>query len=334
MRKAHLVGSVPLDSARAVMTEVAHYLAPYLDRIPDGETGPRLAWLRWQQVRIASCPALMPSDQLNHYGQPYMFKVRPDADLSQFRFDTLGYAEVALASYQIFRELQDSGVIPPGTRFQVSLPTPLGITAAYFDIQTQAVAEPVIEEAMLRDLHRIVAGVDLQRLAIQWDAAIEFAVLKAGLPVWFDHTEPGIISRLVRLGDTVPDGVDLGFHLCFGDFGHKHFVEPESLQPLVAVANGVSDRVSRAITWFHMPVPRNRFDAVYFAPLEDYQIDADLYLGLLHLTDGIEGAARRIAAARQFRDEFGIATECGYGRRPAKTIGPLLQLHKDACERF
>jgi hypothetical protein len=203
-----------------------------------------------------------------------------------------------------------------------------------FDLQTQSVAEPVIEEALLRDLDCILSKVDAQSLVIQWDAAIEFAVLKAGLSVWFDDAEAGIISRLVRLGNAVPDGTDLGFHLCFGDFRHKHFVEPESLEPLVAVANAVGEDVSRAIKWFHMPVPRDRSDEAYFSPLADYQPNADLYLGLLLLTDGIEGAERRVAAARRFRDDFGIATECGFGRRPPETIESLLQLHREACQRL
>jgi hypothetical protein len=334
MRKTHLVGSVPLDSATTVMTEVAKQLSSYLDRIPDGETGHRLMWVGWQKERIAACPALTPSEQLDHYGTPRMFKLREGADPSQLSFETLGYADEAISSFQTFKKLQASGVIPAETKFQVNLPTALGITAAFFDLQTQPVAEPVIEQALLRDIHRIASEIDPRKLAIQWDVAIEFAVLKAGLPVWFDDADAGIVSRLVRLGNSVPQGIDLGFHLCFGDLGHKHFVEPESLQPLIAVANAVSDGISRPIKWFHMPVPRDRSDPAYFAPLVDYRATADLFLGLIHLTDGIEGAERRVAAARQFREDFGIATECGLGRRPPETIPSLLQLHKHACGCF
>ncbi len=334
MRKAHLVGSVPLDSATTVMTEVAKQLFCYLDRIPDGETGTRLRWVGWQKDRVAACPALTPSEQLDHYGEPRMFKLRDGADRSQLRFETLGYADEAISSFKTFKGLQESGAIAPETKFQVNLPTPLGITAAFFDLQTQPIAEPVIEDALQRDLHRIATEIDPQKLAIQWDVAIEFAVLKAGLPVWFDDTEAGINSRLIRLGNTVPKDIDLGFHLCFGDLGHKHFVEPESLQPLVGVANAISDGVSRPIKWFHMPVPRDRSDSAYFAPLTEYRPTAELFLGLIHLTDGIEGVQRRVSAARQFREDFGIATECGFGRRPPETIPSLLELHKTACGCF
>lgn len=331
MRKTHLVGSVPLDSARTVMTEVARHLSRYLDRIPDGETGSRLAWVGWQKERISANPAFIASDQLDHYGRAALFKLRAGADLSDLRFDTLGYAEAAIASFAAFKELKAAGVIPSETRFQVNLPTPLAITAAFFDLATQAPVEPRVEEALLRDLDKIAGAIDPEQLAIQWDVAIEFAILKAGLPAWFSDPNEGILVRLVRLGDAVPESADLGFHLCFGDLDHKHFVEPESLAPLVELANAVSFGVTRPVKWFHMPVPRDRSDADYFRSLRDYRANADLYLGLLHLTDGLDGAKARIAAASQFRDDFGIATECGFGRRPPHTIEPLLQLHAQAC---
>lgn len=316
------------------MVEVAAQLSPYLERIPDGETGDRLKWIGWQRDRIAACPALIPSGQVDLYGSPRMFKLREGMNAAQLDFETLGYADEAISSFATFTKLQASGVIPAETKFQVNLPTPLGITATFFDLQTQRVVEPIIEQALLHDLHRITTMIDPRKLAVQWDVAVEFAVLKAGLPVWFDDAEAGIISRLGRLGNIIPRDIDLGFHLCFGDFGHKHFVEPESLEPLIAVANAVSDSVSRPIKWFHMPVPRDRSDPAYFAPLADYRATAELFLGLIHMTDGMEGAERRVAVARQFREDFGIATECGLGRRPPETIPSLLRLHKQACGCF
>jgi hypothetical protein len=59
---------------------------------------------------------------------------------------------------------------------------------------------------------------------------------------------------------------------------------------------------------------------------------AELYVGLIHLTDGPEGAARRIGAARDFISDFGLATECGFGRRPPETILALLDLHREIAK--
>lgn len=80
------------------------------------------------------------------------------------------------------------------------------------------------------------------------------------------------------------------------------------------------------LNWLHLPVPR---DPAYFAPLKGLAPgDTEIYLGLVHRTDGLEGSARRVAAAQQAVDfAFGVATECGLGRRPPETIPELLQIH-------
>jgi hypothetical protein len=60
--------------------------------------------------------------------------------------------------------------------------------------------------------------------------------------------------------------------------------------------------------------------------------ETELYLGLVHLTDGLEGTRRRAGAARGVVPTFGLATECGLGRRPPETVRELLQLHVDALD--
>jgi len=40
----------------------------------------------------------------------------------------------------------------------------------------------------------------------------------------------------------------------------------------------------------------------------------ELYLGLVHAQDGVEGTKKRIAVAQKFVGNFGIASECGISR--------------------
>jgi len=42
---------------------------------------------------------------------------------------------------------------------------------------------------------------------------------------------------------------------------------------------------------------------------------------------GVEGARRRMAAAERYVTDFGIATECGFGRRLPEMIPEFLQLY-------
>ncbi|MNW66315.1 hypothetical protein D3C74_447740 [compost metagenome] len=89
--------------------------------------------------------------------------------------------------------------------------------------------------------------------------------------------------------------------------------------------------MTREIDWFHLPVPIERDDVEYVAPLADLAIDpaTELYLGVVHHEDGQEGALRRLAAAAQVlgEREIGVGTECGFGRGPSERTAPLLELH-------
>jgi hypothetical protein len=110
--------------------------------------------------------------------------------------------------------------------------------------------------------------------------------------------------------------VELGFHLCYGDLDAKHFVDPTDATKMVEMANLIVGSVPRSITWMHMPVPIDRSDPAFFAPMANLQLgpETELYLGLVHAQDGVEGTLRRIEAARGSVKDFGIASECGISR--------------------
>jgi len=38
-----------------------------------------------------------------------------------------------------------------------------------------------------------------------------------------------VVPGLIRCVDRVPGDVPVGLHLCYGDYGHQHFKQPESL---------------------------------------------------------------------------------------------------------
>ena len=73
---------------------------------------------------------------------------------------------------------------------------------------------------------RLLATPGLERVTMQWDAAVE-TVLVDQQP----DTLAELAGRLAALLDHVPDDVPAGLHLCYGDAGHVHMMEPESLAP-------------------------------------------------------------------------------------------------------
>ena len=98
---------------------------------------------------------------------------------------------------------------------------------------------------------------------------------------------------------------------------------------LVALANAVSNRVARPISYIHMPVPIDRNDDAYFRPLGGLALQPGtaLYLGLIH-ADGAKSVKARIAAAAKYVPSFGIATECGIARaRKPSVVKRLLKAH-------
>ncbi len=329
---AHLVGSVPLASAEAVFRTVGAELGDRLRRIPDGETGPRSDWIVWQLPVFTSQPQLevVPPGPNSWRPLPRV-RLAEGARPESVTFTALGYAEAAIAAYRSFARLKRDGLVPVACRLQVCLPTPLAPISAFVVPQDQARLERAYEEQLLGELRLVLESVPHDQLAIQWDTTFEFAMLEGVFPVWFEDVKGGILERLLRLSRQVPADVELGYHLCYGDVQHRHFKEPSDARKLVEIANALAASLGRPLNWLHLPVPRARVDEAYYAPLGELRLrpETELYLGLVHHTDGVEGTARRMDVARRFVSGFGIATECGWGRRASATIPELLRIHRE-----
>jgi hypothetical protein len=348
-----LVGSVGLQSAEAVFRAVSGAIGDRIRWLPDGETGPRSLWVYWPRSVLERNAAFEVDPEEGARGTritsevegvrrwignaaaaqgtppPPRMRLRSGVDPRNVTLGALGYARVAQESYAVFRRLRDEGVIRQGVRFQVSLPTTAAFLNAHVIYAHHPIIEPLYRAQLLNEVRAMAAAIDPADLAIQWDVSTEVAQIEGVRHAYFGDVMNGVLERVAIHCEAVPRGVELGIHLCYGDYGHRHWKEPTSTANMVAVYDGLSQRVSRPIDWLHMPVPRSRDDDDYFAPLADLRLrpDAKLYLGLIHLTDGVEGAHRRMAAAAKYIGDFGIATECGFGRRPPETIAELIALH-------
>ncbi|MFP3465113.1 hypothetical protein [Leifsonia sp. SIMBA_070] len=334
IRGAHLVGSVNLPDAESVFRTVSAHLGDRLHRIPDGEVGERFYWVQFQTKRLDRMEGISridaPPSLLRGVFDGRPFRLDDGVTADRLVFPDLGYADAALDSYAVFRRLRDDGVIAPGTRFQVSLPTPAGVVGPFIVPEDRAAFEPAYEHALFGELQRILDGIPHDDLAIQWDTAVEFALLEGRMPSWFgDDVLAGVIERAGRQAAAVPADVQLGYHLCYGDVEEQHFVQPTDAGRLAEVLNGILTSAPRPVTWVHLPVPIERDDSAYFAPLASVDIPegTELFLGLIHHEDGVEGAVRRASAASTAVPSFGVGTECGFGRGPSERTPGLLDLH-------
>ena len=181
-------------------------------------------------------------------------------------------------------------MIPHGVRFQVSLPLTESGTRLFIGHSPESF-QPMwdaYQDAMRRELAQLSREIPPGDLAVQWDIAAEVACIEAndhdpmmGLP-WDAPGDPfdRYGQALVDLSPHVHEDALLGLHLCYGDLGHKHFKEPEDLGLVVRMANAGVAAIRRPVDFVHMPVPRNRHDDAYFAPLADLSIGTTkLFLG-------------------------------------------------------
>jgi hypothetical protein len=346
-----LLGSIGLANADEVFRTVADLIGERAPRIPDGETGyARSVWVQCQRpfflgnnnlemlepdplhpgkyrsARVPSAGIYGHTRAESYQGQA---RLRPGATVEDLHFDNLGYADWAEESYSLFRHLKQDGVIASATRFQVSIPAPSILVDRHVLPEARGQIAPVYTAALFRVIDRIAAAIPVNELAIQWVSTHPPAFESASSP-----EQATTLEHLAGLSEHVPAGVELGYHLCYGDFEHRHGVQPKDLETCVTIANRVVQSAQREVNWIHMPVPRDRSDGAYFTALRDLHLPSAtrLYLGLIHYTDGLEGTRRRLEAAARAYPDFGLATECGLGRRVGQDIPQLLRLHAAAAD--
>jgi hypothetical protein len=342
--RLHLIGSIPLATSEEVFRTLSTALGPHLSRMPDGETGERSRWVYFQGVMLRAHPDM----EIDPTVPPYPFvqwdgkvvreiqqvRFKPGVDPDRVLFET-GYDKAAAASCEVFKRLRDSGAIAKGTRFQVSLPTPHSSGYLYVSGPARQTYFDVYERSLKAALANIVKPIPAQDLAIQWDVCQEVLAFESYFKDRPANYKKQTFDMLGRLGDSVPAGVELGYHLCYGSPADEHLVQPKDAAILVEMLEGIAGATKRRIDFFHIPVPKDRTDDAFYAPLKEWKRPAgtELYLGLLHHADAA-GDKARVAVAKKFIDDFGLSAECGWGRTEPGRLPGLLTGHRVAAEAF
>ncbi|MDT8399018.1 MAG: hypothetical protein RQ899_10430 [Pseudomonadales bacterium] len=363
-RPVLLVGGIPGTSAEEVFRTLAPILGDLAIGFTDGEIGLRRMWIFYVLLRtwlkhpdlevtkrvLSPPPALppwMPAEiegwvPLDYDDFPWcgvkagVTKPSPVA--------TLGYPAEAKASYETFCRLRREGVIPPGVRFQQSLPFPDDAIRLFTGTaRDMAALTEVYLDVMRRDVAELCRSIPHEDLALQWDVNWETIALEYGdhlpeSPPMQYRPEIDIMTRFERylrvLNEPVPEAVKVGLHLCYGDMHHKHFKDPDNLATSVAMTNKANEVSPHAIDFVQMSIPRHRHDDAFFEPLQDlHKNPTTIYAGLIHYTDGVEGSLRRLQTFKRHYDgPTGISTECGLGRRPAdQDLIRLLEIHREVA---
>src|ERR1700761_550957 len=284
-----LVGSLPADSADSALRAAAAFYDGLVFALPDGETGPRSAWVGYERERL----------------------VRPKPDVV--------VVQETEAPTGIPRDAYETPVV--GIRPRATRPSPSSALSGFkADIAADyPVAARAYEDLVARELTRLTAAIPPNELAIQWDLAYETQDLE-GVLAWMPEGAwerfAGPVTRLTRL---IPEEVLVGYHLCYGTFPEWPMYEARDMALLVRMANFAVAHSGRTVDWLHLAGPRylRSEDRSFFRPLTDLEPgDARVFLGIVLPIDGVAGLRRRQATASRYLSDFGVAMYCGFGRQP------------------
>jgi len=339
--RLHFVGSIPLPSSENVFRQLSAQVGAFLRRMPDGETGERTLWIKFQQKMLLEHPAMEPDP--THPPLPVrqadgtvhrhiqLLRLKPDVDPDSVEFQT-GYDEAAAASYRVFRALRDSRVVPAHMRLQIALPTPMATGLMYVGPVGRDRYLRAYERSLLTALRNILSVIPHEDLSVQFDVCQEVLLFENYFPVREPDYKQAVFEQLARLGAAVPHDVELGFHLCYGSPGDQPLLILKDAAVLAELMKGIGDFVQRPVEFIHIPVPKHATEA-FFAPLRAWRrpLGCDLYLGLLQYNDGASNRVR-IAAARRVVGDFGVAAECGFGRTDPSRVPGILADHRAAAQ--
>jgi hypothetical protein len=331
-----LVGSLPASSTEEALRAGGELFGDLVFALPDGETGPRALWAAYDHGTVLDPhPDVVVVEQ---GGRPPRHLAEMDVlglrdGVAELHFDRWPRIDDAIASYAVFRQLRDDGVIPSHVRFQVSLPFMTSLLAGMkADFAHDfPIAQRAYEDLFAREIKRLTDAIPADDLAIQWDVCWEVLDLE-GVLSWMDGDAwerfAGPVERITRL---IPEEALVGYHLCYGTFPAWPMREARDMELLVRMANYALEHSGRQVDWLHLAGPRDlrSEDGRFFEPLRGLRAsDARVFLGIVLPVDGVDGLRRRHATASKYLDDFGVAMYCGFGRQPGQDGMETMREHR------
>ena len=111
-----LVGSLPASSTEAALRAAGEFFGDLVFALPDGETGPRAAWVGYERERLVRPhpdvetveETESPTGIPRHAYETPVFRIRPG--VTELHWDSWPRIDDAIASYPVFRALRADGV--------------------------------------------------------------------------------------------------------------------------------------------------------------------------------------------------------------------------------
>ncbi|MDQ2839156.1 MAG: hypothetical protein M3Y77_11900 [Actinomycetota bacterium] len=322
-RTAHLVGSLPGDSARDAMTTALDILGPYLKSLPDGETGARRDWVIPVIEGLRGHPALELSQQgdWSDYDKIPRMRVKKGSTLYGASLD-FGHVAAVRDSFPDFQQaIAAAG--RPDLAFQEGVPGAFDV--AMFTLGPIAALRNrrAFTEATLAEI-RSVAEITGANTMFQIEVPAEL-VLLAKAPGAARKPLAKLLARnITGIAAAAARGTRFAVHLCLGDMNNRALGTMSDVDPLVVLTNEIVRGwpAGRSLDLVHAPfaaanVPATT-DRAFYTPLAKLKLPDKV-----RFAAGFAHEAQPLADQKSIRSiidghlgrEVEIAAACGLGRR-------------------
>lgn len=344
-RQALLLGSMPFENEEVAMTRALDALGDRLFSLPDGEIGEktpqypkgrRIAWVMTVINRLAedteNWQVVQEAERSTEDGMPVDYdktvRLKPRHSPAKMRGKLyFGYHDFFNASYPIFKRLREERGLSD-LKFQVGVPTGLGVTFSMMNPLDAFRYAPVFAERIAYEVNQIVAAAP-DDVVIQVEAPGEVAFayqlpgFLVGVPVRF---VTGLVKR-------IDPRAEIGVHLCLGDLNNIALVQADTLDKLVHFSNKLADNwpATHKLAYMHYPLAEAAdpppVEAAYYAPLKGVHLpgDARFVAGFVHEKRSTAEHGQILTAIESLRGgEVDVACSCGLGRRPTEAAARLI----------
>ncbi len=344
-RRALLVGSLPFEDEAEAMEIALDTLGEALISLPDGEigertethpNGDRAAWVQtimdrceadtrnWEVVRAARRNA---AGAAADYESGVRVKPRHRPSAMTEHLD-LGWSTFARQSYPTFRALREQAG-RPGLRFQVGLPTALGMTFGMMSPVNALRYAGAFNRRLAIEANEILDATDgdvLFQLEVPGELALAYRLPRFAV----DFALRTVLDLVRQIRPEAPFGV----HLCFGDLNNEALIHAPSLDKLVNFANRLVARwpESHELDYLHVPLAEAKdpppIDPAWYQPLADLDVPDGVRLvaGLVHEGRSDAEHDRIVGIVEEVRGHrVDVASSCGLGRRDRETGLALLR---------
>ena len=247
-----------------------------------------------------------------------------------------GWLEAFRSSYPIFKRLREERG-QPALKFQVGLPTGIGITFSIMSPLNALRYAPGFDRRMALEANAILDEADDGDVVFQLEVPGNLAMAYQ-LPA-FLHRFPA--SGVIRLLRQVRPEAPFGVHLCFGDLNNEALIKAGSIHKAVQFTNALVARwpSTHELAYVHFPLAEAAaappLEAAHYAPLAQLRLPQGVRFaaGFVHPGLSDDDHATLLGIVEQHRGRpVDVACSCGLGRTPRETAERMLRVSASLVE--